>query len=135
MPEEKRVEPSLAYKLSNSIFRFGNKVRLNQPRQYKKVFINPVKSSDSLFLVLAIKNSHTHPRLGLIVAKKQVGYAVARNVIKRIVRESFRLHQQHALPLDIVVLARRNCTKTTNNELRKSLHKHWETVTKKFSIH
>ncbi|WP_071546397.1 ribonuclease P protein component [Pseudodesulfovibrio hydrargyri] len=47
-------------------------------------------------------------RLGLTVSKK-MGHAVARNRIKRVVREYFRLHQfDFDLPLDIVVVPKRN---------------------------
>ncbi|BDQ35134.1 ribonuclease P protein component [Pseudodesulfovibrio portus] len=47
-------------------------------------------------------------RLGLTVSKK-MGHAVARNRIKRVVREYFRLHQfDFELPLDIVVVPKRN---------------------------
>ncbi|MBI9080758.1 MAG: ribonuclease P protein component [Pseudodesulfovibrio sp.] len=46
--------------------------------------------------------------LGLTVSKK-MGNAVARNRIKRVVREYFRLHQyEFELPLDIVVVPKRN---------------------------
>ncbi len=47
-------------------------------------------------------------RLGLTVSKK-MGNAVARNRIKRVVREYFRLHQyDFELPLDIIVIPKRN---------------------------
>ena len=47
-------------------------------------------------------------RLGLTVSKK-MGNAVARNRIKRVLREYFRLHQfNFTLPLDIVVVPKRN---------------------------
>ncbi|MBC15640.1 MAG: ribonuclease P protein component [Desulfovibrio sp.] len=61
--------------------------------------------------ILFVKNRDTGQgglRLGLTVSKK-MGNAVARNRIKRVVREYFRLHQyDFELPLDIVVVPKRN---------------------------
>jgi len=66
-------------------------------------------------------------RLGLAVGKKRIRRAVARNRIKRLIRESFR-HHAHLLPaLDVVVLCR--CDATPSNEsLRRSLQSHWQRI-------
>jgi ribonuclease P protein component len=74
---------------------------------------------------LAIESHHEHPRLGLAIAKKNIRKAVTRNLIKRAIRENFRL-QQHQLPcIDIVVLARRDAVNASPALLKKSLDKHW----------
>ena len=76
-------------------FNFPPNLRLKKPAEYKNVFAKPVKSSDTYFTLLAIKNDFDHPRLGLAIAKKNVRKAVHRNVIKRAVRENFRKQQQN----------------------------------------
>ena len=43
------------------------------------------------------------PRLGIVVGKRELRTAVARNLAKRTVRELFRLHQASLAPLDFVV--------------------------------
>jgi ribonuclease P protein component len=43
------------------------------------------------------------PRLGLLVTRQHAARAVARNRIKRCVREAFRLEQEHLGPLDVLV--------------------------------
>ena len=106
-------------------FSFPQQLRLKKPAEYKKVFARPVKSSDTYFTLLAIKNDFDHPRLGLAIAKKNIKKAVHRNVIKRAVRESFRMQQQSLGNLDIVVLARREAVDAPLELLRKSLEKHW----------
>jgi ribonuclease P protein component len=104
---------------------FPPELRLKKPVEYKKVFARPVKSSDQYFTLLAIKNDLDHPRLGLAIAKKNIRKAVHRNMIKRAVRENFRIQQQRLGNIDIVVLARREAVDASLELLRKSLAKHW----------
>ena len=104
---------------------FPPQLRLKKPAEFKKVFAKPVKSSDTYFTLLAIKNDLDHPRLGLAIAKKNIKKAVHRNVIKRAVRENFRIQQQRLGNIDIVVLARREAVDAPLELLRKSLEKHW----------
>lgn len=106
-------------------FGFPPQLRLKKPAEYKKVFAKPVKSSDTYFTLLAIKNDFDHPRLGLAIAKKNIRKAVHRNVIKRAVRENFRIQQKSLGNMDIVVLARREAVDAPLELLRKSLEKHW----------
>jgi len=105
--------------------RFPPQLRLKKPAEFKKVFAKPVKSSDTYFTLLAIKNDLDHPRLGLAIAKKNIKKAVHRNVIKRAVRENFRIQQQRLGNIDIVVLARREAVDAPLELLRKSLENHW----------
>ena len=106
-------------------FNFPSELRLKKPAEYKKVFAKPVKSSDTYFTLLAIKNDFDHPRLGLAIAKKNIRKAVHRNVIKRAVRENFRIQQESLGNIDVVVLARREAVDVPQELLRKSLEKHW----------
>lgn len=105
-------------------FDFPPKLRLRKPAEFKSVFANPVKSSDQYFTLLAIKNNFDYSRLGLAIAKKNIKKAVDRNIVKRTIRESFRI-QQGLESMDIVVLARREAIDVPLETLRKSLEKHW----------
>jgi ribonuclease P protein component len=111
--------------LSAEDFGFPVQRRLRTPADFKNVFNNPVKSIDKYFTVLATPNHLPHARLGLAIAKKTIKKAVARNSLKRTARESFRLHRQHIINLDIVVLARGDAANAPLLILRKSLEKHW----------
>jgi ribonuclease P protein component len=111
--------------VSEHNFDFPSQLRLKKPAEYKKVFAKPVKSSDTYFTLLAIKNDFDHPRLGLAIAKKNIRKAVHRNMIKRAVRENFRIQQQSLGNIDVVVLARREAVDAPLELLRKSLEKHW----------
>jgi len=84
--------------------------------------------SDGFFAVTVMRNHVGVPRLGLAVAVKVAGGAVARNRLRRIVRESFRLHQ-HALPAaDLVVSARPPARTAKAGALRESLAALWKRV-------
>lgn len=65
-------------------------------------------------------------RLGLAVAKKHVRRAVDRNRIKRLLRESFRRHQQQLMGFDLVVLIKPGIHKVDNPTLFSSIEKHWQ---------
>ncbi|MCF8007037.1 MAG: ribonuclease P protein component [Methylovulum sp.] len=110
--------------MTDNNFCFTSQFRLKKPEEYKKVFAKPIKSSDEYFTLLAIKNDLDHPRLGLAIAKKNIKKAVHRNLIKRTVRENFRL-QKNLGSIDIVVLARKEALDVPLDLLRKSLAKHW----------
>lgn len=104
--------------------------RLTSAGQFSHVFSHPVKSNGHLFTVLANVNEIAEARLGVVVAKKKIKTAVARNRIKRLVRESFRRHRQQLPGLDIVVLPRKGCEKQTNQKIYKELEQHWQFLAK-----
>jgi len=110
---------------------FPSQLKLENPADYKRVFANPVKSTDKFFTLLAIRNDLSHPRLGLAIAKKNIRKAVTRNFIKRTIRENFRLKQYDLINIDIVVLARRDAANASPALLRKSLDKHWLKLTER----
>jgi ribonuclease P protein component len=78
--------------------------------------------------VIARANELGAPRLGLAVAVRAAGGAVARNRLRRLIRESFRVHQ-HALPaLDLVVGCRPRARAVAPAVLRASLAALWGKV-------
>ena len=93
---------------------------------FADVFAQPAKSSDRYFTVLARANGLAYPRLGLAISRKVDKSAVARNRIKRIVRESFRHHQSQFGGLDWVVMGRASLTQQENAILFASLQRHWQ---------
>jgi ribonuclease P protein component len=110
---------------------FPSRLRLKTPADFQQVFAQPVKSTDRYFTLLAIKNQLENPRLGLAIAKKNIKRAVDRNKIKRVTRESFRLQQHQLIPIDIVVLARRDAANASSIQLKMSLEKHWQKLVTK----
>ncbi len=80
--------------------------------------------------MLARRNDLGHPRLGLAIQKKILKRAVARNRVKRIVRESFRHHQYLLGTLDVVVIGRQGLVRGDNRQLSNSLKMHWNRLVK-----
>ena len=103
---------------------FPRQVRLLRPGDYRFVFDDPVvKVPLPELLLLARPNELGHPRIGIVISKKNARQAVLRNRFKRHVREYFRLNR-HGLPgLDIVCLARREIVNLDNASLRVRLEK------------
>lgn len=96
---------------------FSKASRLLGPSQYSTVFQNAdFKLSASSLLILARKSEET-PRLGIVVAKKNVKSAVQRNRLKRIIRESFRLRQEEFGTIDMVILVRQGLDKMNNSDV------------------
>ena len=92
---------------------------------YGHVFKKAKRSRDTLFTVLYRDNSKRAPRLGLAISKKNCRLAVGRNRLKRIVRESFRQHQDVLPGIDIIVLNQAGTHKADNKQLFESLAGHW----------
>lgn len=106
---------------------FGRKLRLLTASDYKAVFGKAdFKVSSPQLLILAIKSGYETPRLGLVIAKKHIRQAVQRNRIKRLLRESFRAHQQLLIELDIVILARSGADGLDNKTFVILVEKLWQ---------
>jgi ribonuclease P protein component len=113
--------------LRYGLARFPRQARLTQPAEYQWVFDHSQsKASNRWMTVLATPNSRNRPRLGLVISRKAAGSAVARNRIKRQVRESFRHWQAQIGSLDIVVIGRAGIAMQPNRDLAQALEKIWK---------
>jgi len=110
---------------------FSRSLRLLAKSQFDAVQQSGQRSSDALFLVSAKPNGLEHPRLGLAVGVRAAGGAVARNRIKRRVREYFREHHHHLPMVDMVVNARAAAARATRAETEASLATHWRRVSER----
>ncbi len=108
--------------------RFPPASRLRTPADFKAVFASSQRSSDSQFIILARVNGLQHPRLGFAIARSRIRSAVARNRLKRIVREYFRTHQDLFGGVDLVVMAQARADVNDSGKLKASLQKHSQKV-------
>ena len=80
------------------------------------------KSYANKYLVMYVLENHTDKnRLGISVSRK-VGNSVVRHRITRLIRESYRLHENiFNSGLDIVVIARKNASSVSYREIESAL--------------
>lgn len=108
--------------------------RLTKRADFRYVFERPTVSSDRCFRILRRANDRGHCRLGMAVSLKVSRKAVSRNRLKRVIRESFRTHQE-ALAAhggwDIVVLPSARAASICNSELNNFLESQWREIGKR----
>ena len=108
-----------------SLYRFRKDNRLLDAAAFGRVFKKASRSRDKWFTVLCRENNREQARLGLAISKKNCRQATARNRIKRIVRESFRQHQEQLAGIDVVVMNQPAAAAGSNRQLFDSLTGHW----------
>ncbi len=106
---------------------YSREKRLLTARHFKAVFDSPTgKVPGKNLLLLARENELDRPRLGLVIGKKSVKLSVQRNRLKRLMRDSFRLHQDILVGWDIVIVARKGLGDVENPELHQHFGKLWK---------
>lgn len=111
---------------------FPRSRRLVTKAEFKAVFDKSKKISQKHLLILFKPNQKSYARMGLVVGKTAAKSAVARNRIKRVVRESFRLNRQRLKGLDIVVIARQQCNTLNKTQLREGIDQLWQRLIGQF---
>lgn len=106
--------------------KFNKSVRLLKASDYDFVFQQPIKINHPLASIYARPSLSAHARLGLLVSKKAIKHAVARNRIKRLVRESFRAHLSELKAVDIIYVARSKIQLADNKEVFLHLNEMWK---------
>ena len=93
---------------------------LKKNNDFKNVY-NCGKSFANRFLVMYVLENNTDSnRIGISVSKK-VGNSVIRHHLTRLIRESYRLHEDmFNSGLDIVVIARTTANKATYHEVESA---------------
>ena len=97
--------------------RFPKTARICCADEFQRVRDLGARSGAGRISVAAVPG--TDRRLGVIVSR-QVGGAVQRNRIKRVIREMFRCNQEEFPCGDCVVVAHAGATKLNNASIRKN---------------
>ena len=118
--------------LSVEDFSYTRRDRLLNASQFTKVFNQANKSSSEFFTILSRENDIDQSRLGIVVAKRRVKRSVDRNVIKRIVRESFRLNKAKLPAYDFVVIIKRPVNVIKRSKLKLELKQQLDSLWKQY---
>ena len=94
---------------------------LKNNRQFQFVYKNGKSYANKYFVMYVKENGLETNRLGISVSKK-VGNSVVRHRVTRLVRESYRLHENiFNSGLDIVIIARPSAASVTYFEIESAL--------------
>jgi len=117
---------NLQVNLAAEDFSFTSRDRLLSARQFTRVFEQANKTSSEFFTILSRENNVGQARLGLVVAKRRANRSVDRNIIKRIIRESFRLNKASLPKYDFIVILKRPIKTIKRANLRQQMETLWK---------
>ena len=94
---------------------------LKKNYDFQKVYKNGKSYANKYLVMYVLENNTEKNRLGISVSKK-VGNSVVRHRITRLIRESYRLHENiFNSGLDIVVIARNSASSVSYEEIESAL--------------
>jgi len=97
--------------------------RLSNDKAIQAFSSTPQFQRGRWFMVRRVRNAVGYPRLVVRVGKRMVKAAVARNRIRRVVRETFRLRRTDLPAQDFLVSVRTNLTDAAMSEARRELER------------
>ena len=94
---------------------------LKKNRDFQNVYRKGKSYANKYLVMYVLKNETEENRIGISVSKK-VGNSVIRHHVTRLIRESYRLHEDmFNSGLDIVVIARVTAKHATYHEIESAL--------------
>ena len=104
---------------SLKIMQFSESLKRNC--DFQNVYRNGKSYANKYLVMYVLENDNRKNRIGISVSKK-VGNSVVRHRITRLIRESYRLHENiFNSGLDIVVIARNSASAITYQETESAL--------------
>ncbi|QCI19603.1 MAG: ribonuclease P protein component [Buchnera aphidicola (Brevicoryne brassicae)] len=104
---------------------FEKQLRLSNSISFQNVFKKSYKKTTGEIIILGRFNLLEYPRLGLSISRKNIKYSHDRNLIKRLIRETFRLLQHQLVLMDYIVITKKNVLYLTNKKIIDMLKILW----------
>lgn len=112
--------------------RFTKEQRLLTPAAFREVFDAPERKLHQSHLMAFIRtNTHDTPRVGMAITKRKVPTAVARNLVKRQIREQFRVKASSLENKDIVFIIKNSIKGISNTELKNEINNIFKKIEKR----
>ena len=111
---------------------FTKEQRLLTPAAFREVFDAPERKLHQSHLMAFVRgNTCDNPRIGMAITKRKVPTAVARNLIKRQIRESFRIRNFNLENKDIVFIVKKSIKDIDSKELKNQINNIFKKIEKK----
>ena len=112
--------------------RFTKEQRLLTPAAFREVFDAPERKLHQSHLMAFVRtNTHEQPRVGMAITKRKVPTAVSRNLIKRQIREQFRVKASILENKDIVFIIKNSIKGISKVELKNEINNIFKKLEKK----
>ncbi|KAA0939174.1 MULTISPECIES: ribonuclease P protein component [unclassified Psychrobacter] len=112
--------------------RFTKEQRLLTPAAFREVFDAPERKLHQSHLMAFVRtNTHEQPRVGMAITKRKVPTAVSRNLIKRQIREQFRIKASSLENKDIVFIVKNSVKGLSNKEIKMEVINIFKKIEKK----
>ncbi len=111
---------------------FTKEQRLLTPAAFREVFDAPERKIHQSHLMAFVKPSACDkPRIGMAITKRKVPTAVARNLIKRHIREQFRTKAFKIENKDIVFIVKKSIKDINSKEIKNQINNIFKKIEKK----
>jgi len=118
--------------LAIETFCFTKEQRLLTPAAFREVFDAPERKLHQSHLMAFVRsNTLEQPRVGMAITKRKVPTAVSRNLVKRLVRESFRNQANNLENKDIVFIVKKPIKGLENIELLEEINNIFKKINRK----
>ena len=96
-------------------------VSLKNNIEFQNVYKNGKKYANKYLIMYVVSNNQSINRIGFSISKK-VGNSVVRHHIARLLRESYRLHEEiFSSGLDIVIVVRQSASNCNYKEIESAI--------------
>lgn len=91
--------------------------RIRHTSEFDHVFKKRRKLYVGKLITYFCPSEYSHPRLGVVISKRNLQHAVDRNRVRRVLKELFRLNQHQLPALDMVIIAQKGIGNLQDQEL------------------